>query len=53
MIKEAEEITKEEIDFKREIENADKLGDLIFEPNSAFYIPYYYNKYATNSTIIR
>lgn len=35
------------------MERADKLSDLIFEASSAFYIPYYYKKYASKSTIIR
>lgn len=35
------------------MQKADKLADLIYEASSAFYIPYYYKKYASKTTIIR
>jgi predicted unusual protein kinase regulating ubiquinone biosynthesis (AarF/ABC1/UbiB family) len=50
---EAEGLVKEELDFEKEMERAEKLSDLIYESSSAFYIPYYYKKYATKNTIIR
>ncbi len=53
MVQEAEEITKQELDLEQEMKNAEKLSELIYEPASSFYIPYYYKKYATKNTIIR
>ena len=53
VVKQAEKVTQSQINFKEEIENADKLQELMYDNNSCFYIPYYYKKYTSDQVIIR